>query len=134
MMMDDGVRVLPKKKDDDGNKTEQQENRRPCKNERPNRTPATIYRNRNMIRGPDIYHSNAEPDLPSATSCFHCPRQACMFARSFLSAMAFSIHESKAFSSSGRKNDESSERTVSKLADSDVMWSARGNPVRSSQH
>lgn len=69
-------------------------------------------------------HSSAEPSLPSATSRFHSCRQPCMLPRSFLSEMTFSTQASSAFSSCGTKKDESKDKTLSKLADSDVMWSA----------
>lgn len=71
--------------------------------------------------------SRAVPDLPSATSRFHSCRHESMLARIFLSAMTFSIHDSRAFSSSGTKNDERRDKTVSKFADSDVMWSVHEN-------
>ena len=57
-----------------------------------------------------------------------------MLPRSFLSEMTFSTQASSAFSSCGTKKDESRDKTLSKLADSDVMWSAaarESSPFRS---
>ena len=66
-------------------------------------------------------YSSAEPSLPSLTRRLQSCRQVCMFARSFLSEMTFSIQKRSAFSSSGTKKDDSKESTLSKLAELDVM-------------
>ena len=60
---------------------------------------------------------------PEATSRCQSDRHSNMLARNFLSASTFSIQASRAFSSSGTKNDDNRDRTLSKLAASDVMWS-----------
>lgn len=66
-------------------------------------------------------HSNAELCSPEATSrlqfCLHCA----MSDRTFLSPRTFSIQSRKASSFSGMKNDDRRDRTVSKLADSEVI-------------
>ncbi len=66
-------------------------------------------------------YSSAVPFSPDATSRAQSCLQRTMSARSFLSPSAFSIHCNVASSSSGTKNEESSDSTVSKFADSEVM-------------
>ena len=66
-------------------------------------------------------YRSADPCWPVSTSRCQSLRHCSIFARSFLSAITFSIHDSSAFSSSGTKNEDSSESTVSKFAEADVM-------------
>ena len=76
--------------------------------------------NRQIARGGKD-HNNADPSLPSATSRFQSCRHWCMLARRSPSSMTFSIHLSRAFSSSGTKKEDKRERTLSKFACDDVM-------------
>lgn len=66
-------------------------------------------------------YSKAVASLPAATSTCHSPRQRAIFALTFLSPSILLIHDMKASSSSGTKDEESSESTVSKFAEVDVI-------------
>jgi hypothetical protein len=76
-------------------------------------------------------HSNASPSLPDATNRFHSPRHDCISVLIFLFSATFAIQFKYTSSSSGTKNDDSRDKTVSKLADSDVMCSAIACQLRS---
>jgi hypothetical protein len=66
-------------------------------------------------------HNSAEPSLPCATSFFQSALHCLILSLNFLSPSVLDIHAKNKSSSSGTKNDESKERTVSKFADDDVM-------------
>jgi hypothetical protein len=68
-------------------------------------------------------HSSASPSLPEATNPFHSPRHDCILDLIFLFSATFAIQFKYKSSSSGTKNDDSRDSTVSKLADSAVMRS-----------
>ena len=59
-------------------------------------------------------------------SCLHLA----MLARIFLSPKRLAIHDMKLSSFSGIKKEERRERTVSKFAELDVMWSIMREDVR----
>lgn len=71
----------------------------------------------------DRAHSRAVASFPVATSSFQSRFHLRTLALSFLSPRVFSIQERRAFSSSGTKNEERRDSTVSKLAVLDVIWS-----------
>lgn len=77
-------------------------------------------------RIPDRDHKSTVPSLPVATKCLHCSLHWLMHDLSFLSPNILPIHNRSAFSSSGTKKEDKSDKTVSKLAALDVMLSARG--------
>lgn len=68
-------------------------------------------------------YSNAAPSLPVAIRAFQSCRHLVMFARSFLSDSVLSIHDIRASSLSGTKNDDRRDRMVSKFAELDVICS-----------
>jgi len=68
-------------------------------------------------------HSSASPSLPEATNLFHSARHDCILDLIFLFSATFEIQFKYTSSSSGTKNDDSRDSTVSKLADSAVMRS-----------
>ena len=81
-------------------------------------------------KGRAQYHSRACALSPVSTNRFHSALQWCILDRSFLSSITFSTQANNTFSSSGMKNDERSDNTLSKFADSDVMWSiGMHNPI-----
>lgn len=65
--------------------------------------------------------SSASPSLPALTSSRHSSLHPANFARSRRLPSVFMIHSRSKFSSSGTKNEESSESTVSKLAEGDII-------------
>jgi len=70
-------------------------------------------------------YSKALPSLPEATRAFQSRLHLTMLARIFLSPSMALIQVMNASSSSGTKKDERRERTVSKLAELEVIWSDR---------
>jgi len=78
-------------------------------------------KNREKKRG----YSKALPSLPEATRAFQSRLHFVMLARIFLSPNMALIQDMNASSSSGTKKDERRERTVSKLAELEVIWSDR---------
>jgi hypothetical protein len=68
-------------------------------------------------------YSKALPSLPEATRAFQSRLHLAMLTRIFLSPNMVLIQDMNASSSSGTKKDERRERTVSKLAELEVIWS-----------
>src|SRR5260221_1901568 len=66
-------------------------------------------------------YSKAVPSLPAAERACQSRRHRAIFPLTFLSPSMLLIHDMKASSSSGTKNEESSESTVSKFAKLEVM-------------
>ena len=68
-----------------------------------------------------VRYSKAVASSPAAASACHSPRQRAIFALIFLFPSILLIHDMKASSFSGTKDDDSNERTVSKFAEVDVI-------------
>ena len=79
------------------------------------------YRRKYRIRRESEGYSKAVPSLPVATSPCQSRRHLDMLDLSFLSPSADSIQDRKMSSSSGTKNEDKRESTVSKLAELEVM-------------